>query len=56
MLSKLLLQEEKHKVKSWTLGFETPEVMSSIIELKSARRKKKNLSYMISSSKMFRKT
>lgn len=41
MLSKLLLQEEKHKVKSWTLGFETPEVISSIIELKPARREKK---------------
>lgn len=44
MLSKLLLQEEKHKVKSWTLGFETPEVISSIIELKSARRGKKKIS------------
>lgn len=46
MLSKLLLQEEKHKVKSWTLGFETPEVMSSIIELKSARREKKKKSQL----------
>lgn len=54
VLSKLLPQEEKHKVKSWTLGFEISEAISSIIELKPAREK--ILSNMISSSKMLQET
>lgn len=40
VLSKLLPQEEKRNVKSWTIGFETPEAISSIIELKPARGEK----------------
>ena len=45
VLSKLLPQEEKRNVKSWTLGFETPEAISSIIELKPARGKKPSQQY-----------
>ena len=33
VLSKLFPQEEKCEVKSWTLGFETPETVAVIIEL-----------------------